>query len=133
MSIDQSLVGQEFPPTAPLPVPVERIREFASAIGAEYAGGPAPATFPTVLAIAAMNTFLAATGLDLSRVVHGDQKFTYTRPVLPGDVLTASLTVASLRQIGGNDIIGTRSDVTDAAGRLVCTATATLVHRGGEA
>jgi len=46
-------------------------------------------------------------------------------------VLTTALTVASLRQIGGNDIIGTRSDVTDADGALVCSTSAVLVHRGG--
>jgi acyl dehydratase len=53
--------------------------------------------------------------------------------VVPGDVLTAMLTVASLRQIGGNDIIGTRSDVSDESGSLVCTSSATLIHRGGGA
>ena len=40
-----------------------------------------------------------------------------------------TLTVASLRQIGGNDIVGTVSEFRDAAGALVCTAGATLVHR----
>ena len=49
---------------------------------------------------------------------------------MPGDVLSATLSVASLRQIGGNDIIGTTSELTDADGALVCTAQATLVHRG---
>jgi acyl dehydratase len=46
-----------------------------------------------------------------------------------GDVLTATLTVESLRQIGGADIIGTRSDITDAEGELVVAAYATLVHK----
>ena len=32
---------------------------------------------------------------------------------------------------GGNDVIGTTSEVTDAGGALVCTTGATLVHRGG--
>ena len=54
-----------------------------------------------------MNAFLEAEQIDLFRIVHGDQKFAYERPVVPGDVLTATLTVASLRQIGGADIIGT--------------------------
>ena len=49
--------------------------------------------------------------------MHGEQRFTYTRPVVAGDVLTATLTVDSLRQIGGADIIGTRSEITDADGR----------------
>ena len=74
-----------------------------------------------MLAFDAMNAFLEAEALDLFRIVHGEQKFAYERPVVPGDVLTATLTVASLRQIGGNDIIGTTSEVTDADGALVCS------------
>ena len=66
-------------------------------------------------------------------MVHGDQRFTYTRPVRAGDLLTATLTVDSLRQIGGADIIGTTSAVADADGALVCTAKATLVHTAGAA
>ena len=55
------------------------------------------------------------------------------RPVAVGDVLTCALTVASLRSIGGNDIIGTTSEVTGPDGAVVCTGTAILVHRGGDA
>ena len=132
MPIDQSLVGRSFPPTRAYDVTEERVRAFAAATGASYAGGPAPATFPIVLAFEAMNAFLEAESLDLFRIVHGEQRFTYERPVEPGDVLTATLSVASLRQIGGNDIIGTTSEITDAEGALVCSTSATLVHRGPE-
>jgi acyl dehydratase len=72
-------------------------------------------------------------GIALHRVIHGEQRFAYTRPVVAGDVLTATLTVDSLRQIGGADIIGTRSEIADADGSPVCTAFATLVHRGEDA
>ncbi|MBZ5740515.1 FAS1-like dehydratase domain-containing protein [Nocardioides mangrovi] len=133
MPVDQSLVGRSFPPTRPYVVVEEKVREFVAATGGEYAGGAAPATFPIVLAFDAMNAFLEAESIDLFRIVHGEQKFAYERPVVPGDVLTATLTVASLRQIAGNDIIGTVSEVTDEAGALVCTTSATLVHRGVEA
>ena len=132
MPVDQSLVGREFPPTPSLTVTEERVRAFAAATGTPYDGGPAPATFPIVLAFDAMNAFLDAVGVELSRIVHGDQKFAYQRPVVPGDVLSARLTVASLRQIGGNDIIGTASEITDERGALVCATSATLVHRGAE-
>jgi acyl dehydratase len=131
--VDQSLVGRSFPPTAPYDVTPERVRAFAEATGATYDDGPAPATFPIVLAFDAMNAFLEAEQVDLFRIVHGAQEFAYERPVVPGDRLTATLTVASLRQIGGNDIIGTTSAITDDSGALVCSTTATLVHRGGEA
>ena len=132
MPVDQSLVGRSFPPTRPYAVSEEKVREFVAATGGAYAGGPAPATFPIVLAFDAMNAFLEAESIDLFRIVHGEQRFSYQRPVVPGDVLTATLTVSSLRQIAGNDIIGTTSDITDRSGVLVCSTSATLVHRGAD-
>jgi acyl dehydratase len=132
MPVDQSLVGRSFPPTTPFTVTDDSVRAFAEAVGSSYGGGPAPATYPIVLAFGAMNAFLEAESLDLYRIVHGEQRFSYERPIVPGDVLTATLTVASLRQIGGNDIIGTTSQVTDQTGALVCSTSATLVHRGPE-
>jgi N-terminal half of MaoC dehydratase len=134
MPIDEALVGRSYPPTRPYAVSEEKVREFARATGVEReAGEPIPATFPIVLAFDAMNDFLAAEDVALHRIVHGDQKFHYERPVRVGDVLSATLTVASLRQIAGNDIIGTASEIRDASGALVVSSTATLVHRGGDA
>ena len=133
MPVDQSLVGRVFPPTRPYAVTEDGIGGFVAATGGEYDGGRAPATYPIVLAFDAMNAFLDAEGIDLFRIVHGEQKFAYERPVQPGDVLTATLTVSSLRQIAGNDIIGTTSTITDESGALVCSTSATLVHRGADA
>ena len=135
MTVDASLAGRTFPPTPPYPVSRERIEEFARATGSTYDGGAAPATFPIVVAFGAMTALMEdeSVGIALHRVVHGEQRFTYTRPVRAGDELTATLTVDSLRQIGGADIIGTRSEITDAAGSHVVTAHAVLVHRGPEA
>jgi MaoC dehydratase-like protein len=131
MPVDQSLVGRSFPPTAAYEVTEDRLRDFASAVGVAYDGGAAPPTYPIVLAFDAMNAFLEAEAIDLFRIVHGEQKFAYERPIVAGDVLTATLAVVSLRQIAGNDIIGTTSEVTDASGALVCSTSATLVHRAG--
>jgi acyl dehydratase len=131
MPVDADTVGRTYPPAPPHEVTSEAVRAFVEATGATYDGGPAPATYPIVPAFAAMMTFLEAEALDLSRIVHGAQEFSHERPVVPGDVLSVALTVSSVRSIGGNDIIGTTSEVTDADGALVCTGTATLVHRGG--
>ncbi|NYI80786.1 FAS1-like dehydratase domain-containing protein [Nocardioides panzhihuensis] len=133
MAVDGSLVGRAFPPTKPYRVTDEKVRELAAATGMSWESGDrVPATFPIVLAFDAMNAFLDDVEVELSRIVHGEQKFSYVRPIAPGDVLTATLSVASLRQIGGNDIIGTISEITDESGALVCTTSATLVHRAAE-
>lgn len=133
MSVDQSLVGREFPATALRTVTEDHVAAFASATGQPWRpGDPVPATYPITLAFDAMQAFLDAVGVDLSRIVHGEQRFSYERPLAPGDRLSAALTVSSLRSIGGNDIIGTTSAVTDESGRTVCHARATLVHRGGD-
>jgi acyl dehydratase len=131
MAVDESLAGRTFPPTDPYLVTEERIAEFAAATGGTWEGGPAPATFPIVVAFAAMTGLMEdpSVGISLHNVIHGEQRFTYHRPVVAGDRLSAELTVDSLRQIGGADIIGTRSEITDTDGTPVVTARAVLVHR----
>ena len=134
MAVDPSLAGRTFPPTPPLEVTEERLAAFAAASRTPYAaGGPAPATFPIVVAFAAMQSLMddPSVGIELHHVVHGEQRFVHERSVVAGDRLSAELTVDGLRQIGGADIIATSSAVTDASGALVCTAQATLVHQGG--
>ena len=126
MSVDQSLVGREFPAPAPLTVTAERVGAFAAAVG--HPGEGVPPTFPIVLAFDAMMAFLDAEQIDLHRIVHGEQRFAYARPLAVGDELTATLTVSGLRQIGGADIIATTSEISDATGAVVCTGKATLVH-----
>jgi acyl dehydratase len=136
VAVDEALAGRTFPATAPYDVTAERVTEFAAATGTPYSpGDPAPATFPIVVAFAAMQQLMAdpTVGIELHHVVHGEQRFSYERPVRVGDRLTAELTVDSLRQIGGADIIGTTSAVRDADGALVCTAKAVLVHSAGDA
>jgi acyl dehydratase len=132
MPVDPSLAGRTFPATEPYAVSAEKIIEFARATGSAHDGRTAPATFPIVVAFSAMTALMEDpdVGIALHRVVHGEQRFRYTRPVVAGDRLTATLTVDTLRQIGGADLIGTRSEITDHEGAHVCTAYATLVHRG---
>ena len=135
MPVDPSLSGRTFPPTQAHEVTEEQVAAFAAATGTPYtAGGPAPATFPIVVAFDAMQALMAdpEVGIELHHVVHGQQKFTHERPVRAGDLLRAELTVTGLRQIGGADIISTASAITDAEGALVCTAEATLVHKAPE-
>lgn len=134
MAVDTSLVGRTFPPTEPYDVTTEAIGRFAMATGTPYdEGGPAPTTFAIVIAFAAMQGLMSdpEVGIELQHVIHGEQRFVHERPVVAGDQLVAELTVLSLRQVGGADIIATSSALTDERGALVCTARATLVHQAG--
>lgn len=148
MSINPGFVGRELPPTEPYLVGREKIREFARAVGAGHpahhdvtaareAGHPdllAPPTFAIVVTLQAQQDLLAdpELGLDFTRVVHGDQRFTHHRPVVAGDQLYPRVHVDSVRVAAGNDIISTRTEVTDADGSAVLTAFSTLVSRAPE-
>lgn len=147
--MDQSYIGRSYPPSSSYLVGREKIREFADAIGdenvlyrdpdaARAAGYPdviAPPTFLTVINIAAINNITEDPdlGLDYSRMVHGDQSFTYTRPVHAGDELELTTYVHDIMARAGNDFLTVRGDITDAVGELVCTIRAQLVVRGEDA
>ncbi len=134
------------PPTEPYLVGREKVREFARAVfatnpvnldpdaarAAGYSDVVAPTTFPIVIQQLTLDRLLAEpdTGIDFSRVVHGDQRFSYSRPIVAGDLLTAQLTVTSVKTLGGNAMVTAESVITDEHGEHVVTATSTLVVRG---
>ena len=130
MSLD-ALAGRTFAPTEPLEVTRERVAEFAASTGGTYHEGAAPPTFPIVVAFAAIRALVEdpSTGMSLARIVHGEQRFSYHRPVRPGDVLTARLTVEAVRSIGDADYLRTRTEIQDSSAQPVVTAWATLIHR----
>ena len=70
--------------------------------------------------------------IDYSRIVHGDQRFDYVRPVVAGDELTASIEVTKVQSLGGHTMVTSESRMVDTHGDLVVTATSTLVVRGDD-
>jgi acyl dehydratase len=148
MALDQSFVGRTYPPTAPYEVGREKIREFAEAVGDPnpvytdpdaakalgHADVIAPPTFPFAITYKAAAVVVGdpELGLDYSRVVHGDQRFTYTRPVRAGDRLAVTSTIDSVKSLAGNDVIEIRGDVHDESGEHVVTAWTKLVARAAE-
>lgn len=146
MTVNPELQGRVFPPTAPYLVGREKVREFSRAVfatspvnldpeaarAAGYADVVAPPTFPVVIQEATLAQLLAEpdAGIDFSRVVHGDQRFTYSRPIVAGDELTATLTVSSVKTLAGNAIVTAESSMVDAQGEHVVTAISALVVRG---
>jgi len=146
--VNPELQGRQFPPTAAYLVGREKVREFAAAVlstsplnfdtdAALAAGYPdvvAPPTFAVVVQERTLAQLLAApdAGIDFSRVVHGDQRFSYSRPIVAGDELTAQLTVSSVKTLGGHSMVTADSVITDRNGDHVVTAISTLVVRGDE-
>jgi len=106
--------------------------EAARAAG--YDDVVAPPTFAVVVQEHTLAQLLGEpdAGIDFTRVVHGDQRFTSTRPIVAGDLLTATLTVSSVKTLGAHSMVTAESSITDAAGEHVVTAVSTLVVRGDE-
>lgn len=148
MPVNPDLQGRAFPAAAPYLVGREKVREFSRAVfatnpinldpeaarAAGYADVVAPPTFAVVLQEATLAQLLAEpdAGIDFSRVVHGDQRFSFSRPIVAGDLLTATLTVASVKTLGGHSMVTAESNIVDSTGAHVVTATSTLVVRGDE-
>ena len=146
MPVDSSLVGRTYPPSRPYEVGREKIREFADALGdphpayrdpgaAKALGHPdvvAPPTFPIIFALDSALAVLRDLGIDLARVVHGDQNFRYSRPLRPGDRLVTTVEVVGVKQLAGNDVLTVDCVSVTEEGEHVVTSTCTLVHRGGE-
>ncbi len=146
--MNPELAGRVFPSTEPYLVGREKIREFSRAVfatsplnldvaaarAAGYSDLVAPPTFPIVIQEATLQQLLSAedAGIDFSRVVHGDQRFTATRAIVAGDLLTATLTVASVKSLGGHSMVTAESTIVDESGAHVVTAISTLVVRGDE-
>lgn len=135
MAIDETHAGRSYPPTEPYEVSTAKITEFAAAISDDhpaYRGeaAVAPPTFVAVISAAAWQSMFddPELGLALRRIVHGDQRFAYERPLRAGDRVTAALTIDKIRVRGTADIISSSVRVVDAAGKLVCLASATFFH-----
>ena len=148
MAVNEAIVGKDYPPLPPYLVGREKVREFARAVmselpihtdleAAQAAGYPdivAPPTFAVVIQEGALQTLLRdpESGIDYSRIVHGDQRFDYTRPITAGDELHARVSVTKVQSLGGHSMVTSETRVNDTNGHHVVTATSTLVVRGDE-
>ena len=146
MAVNENIVGKDYPPLDAYLVGREKIREFAAAVmstnplnseveAARAAGFDdlvAPPTFPVIVQERAMHVLLddPESGIDYSRIVHGDQRFDYTRPIVAGDELHTTVVVTKVQSLGGHTMVTSESRIHDADGDHIVTATSTLVVRG---
>ena len=144
LMVNPAIEGKRYPRTPSYLVGREKLREFARATYlpkefenpiADAAEITAPPTFAVVIQEQSLKLVLSDpdANLDFSRVVHGDQRFIYERPIVSGDELTSELVVASVKSLAGNHLVTFNTEIFDASNKLVCTAISTLVVRGESA
>lgn len=147
MPVNPAYEGREYPPSPVYVVGREKVREFATAVGATsplhydvdaaraagYRDVIATPTFAVTIAqqCEAQVYNDAEAGIDFSRVVHGEEKFVHHRPITAGDELVPTLYVDRVREAGGHGMVTTRVELALSDGTAVSTVTSTVVVRGG--
>ena len=146
---DKSKIGQSFPPFT-FEVERGKVRELALAIGddnpiyqskeaaqaAGYQDVPLYPTSPTTFAFwgnRKMVGQLASLGINLMRVLHGEEDYEYLAPIYPGDVLTGVMRLADAKsrqtQGGSMDILNMEIDYTNQHDTLVLKARQVVIVR----
>jgi acyl dehydratase len=126
----------------------EKVREYAYAVGeshpwhldpeaarqAGYNDVLAPPMFAVVYAGRAMMPAVLDPdlGLDFARMVHGAQEFRWGSPVVAGDEITTTVSVADISERGGMVFYVFRSTSVNQRDENVCTGTWTNIVRGEE-
>jgi acyl dehydratase len=141
MPLDPALQGQETQPQTGT-IAAADIAAFAAAVrdpnpiyqdesAARQAGYTAIPVQPTF--VTRFRVPFGQAGLDPTRsqVLHGEQEYAYTRPLIAGDELTVRHRIASIRQSGrGNMSIMTIEQLGDTAdGERVVTGSSTVIVR----
>lgn len=148
MALNPTVIGRGYAPTPSYLISREKIREFADAIGdpnpvyrdpeaataAGYADVIAPPTFTATVIQSAFEVVAAdpELGLDRTRMVHGDQTFTYRRPLVAGERVKVTASIADFTTRRGADFLTLRYEVATADDEPVLTSTALLVFRLAE-
>jgi acyl dehydratase len=146
VALNPEYVGRIYGPGEPYEVSRVKIADFADAIGepselcrdkeaAVKAGYPdviAPPTFAVIIDQRSTKAVITDPGLgiDYSMVVHGEQSFSYARPLHAGDVVVATTTIESIKAMGALSMLVTSTSIDTVDGEHVCTAKSNLVERG---
>ncbi|HVB75053.1 MAG TPA: MaoC family dehydratase N-terminal domain-containing protein [Ktedonobacteraceae bacterium] len=146
---DKSIVGKSFPPFT---IEAERgkVRELALAIGDEnpiyaskaeaqaagYEDVPLYPTTPTTFTFwgnRQMVSQLVKAGINVMRILHGEEEYEYLAPIHPGDTLTGVFTIVDGKtragQTGSMDIITTEVQYTNQQGTPVLKARQVIIVR----
>lgn len=144
--IDRKWIGHALPPSV-LPIERTRLRFFAKAIGetnpvytdeaaardAGYPDLPAPPTFlfAAELDSGASDRLLSDLQIPLSKLLHGEQSFSYHRPACVGDTVTVRSVITDIydKKNGALEFVVKTSRATNQRGELVAELRAVIVCR----
>ncbi len=144
MTLSKDLVGRKL---SDYTITVERgkIKEFCKAIGetnpiyldqaaarqAGFADTPIPPTFQTTFVFWGYETFwqdVAAMGLDVKRLLHMKEEYTYLKPVYPGMTMAASGEVVDVKT-GKMDMVTFKTSYKNEKGEPCIEAEMAIVIR----
>ena len=145
--IDQSAVGRSFTPVTAR-VEQGRLRYFFNTLGERnpvyrdagaaraegFSAIPAPPTYLFCLEMMDAEhpfEFLTELKIDLARVLHGEQSFTYHAPVVVGDTLTFKSRVTDVadKKSGAMTMVVVLTEITNQHGAHVADTARTIVVR----
>jgi hypothetical protein len=129
MPLNPAIAGKRYPPVEFL-LDAERVGAFATAIG--HPTDDVPPTIVTIPEIAAGLVNVLADpelGLDLARVLHGEQEYEWGHPFTVGARVVAEATIEDIRSRSGLEILRLRTDLRDETGRIVVVGRSTLILR----
>jgi hypothetical protein len=125
--LNPELIGRTFKGESSVFISQDSINKFAASVG-EKNTEVAPPTYSISITLEQSQKLLQDSGLDWTRVVHGEQKFEIFRPIVAGDELICSSTIETHRVVAGNEIVSVRSDL-HSKNELVVSTWSTLVVR----
>lgn len=145
MPVNPDAAGRVYGPHEPYEVTRVKIREFADAVDANsfahfnpdaaraegYDDVVAPTTFAVVIAQRAEFHVIVdpEVGVDFSKVVHAEERFTHHRPIVAGDVIAATVHIDTITQRAGISMVTTRTELEDADGNPVSTVISAIAVR----
>lgn len=148
MSINADREGHTYAAAAPYQVSREAVRDFAAAVKADHPahsdveaarslGHPDLVAPPTFAVVVAQRAEAAAVtdeeaGIEFSRVVHAEERFTHHAPITAGETLTAQTTLQRIRTIGSGAMVTTVTEVHTEDGSPRSTVTSSLLVRADE-
>ncbi len=126
----------------------EQIRQYAKSVKAEdpasfdeaaatelgHSEIIAPLTFMSIFAVMIQTHFFqnVDVGMETMQIVQVDQKFLFHQPIKAGDELTGTMTVLTVDERFGADIVTTQNVLTDVHGEVVMESYTTLMGHEGD-